>query len=120
MRVGFEGGPPHPRRPDGDAVGPPCLDADLIARGGRLFVELPGSGRPPVLDVVAGGHVVQTIRPHRDGGYNLRRVLDTAAAHPDMVLRLIHGGRSATVAWIQGTAPPQDPWLPRADGSAEQ
>ncbi len=102
---------------DADAVRPPRLEPLSMARGGRLFVEVPGLQRPPALDLVVGGHVVQTVHPHRDGGYNLRRVLDTTAARSEAVLRLLHGGRTATVAWILNTASPQDPWLPHADVS---
>lgn len=97
---------------DVEAVRPLRLDLAGLARAGRLFVELPGAARPPDLDVVAGGRVVQTVRPHRDGGYNLRRVLDTAASYSDTVLRLAYEGRTATVALMVDTAPSRDPWLP--------
>lgn len=114
MRVGTEDGV-H----EADAVHPPRLERAELARGGRLFIELPGSERLPTLDVVADGRVMQTVRPHRDGGYNLRRVLDTVTVHEGTVLRLVHDGRSATVAWILDTASARDPWLPRATGSVE-
>ena len=114
MRVGTEGGA-H----EADAVRPPRLERAELARGGRLFIEFPGVERLPSLEVVADGRVVQSVRPHRDGGYNLRRVLDTVTAHEETVLRLVHDGRSATVAWILDTASAQDPWLPRATGSVE-
>ncbi|WP_344663108.1 hypothetical protein [Catenulispora subtropica] len=114
MRVGTEDGV-H----EADAVRPPRLERAELARGGRLFIELPGAERLPSLEVVADGRVVQSVRPHRDGGYNLRRVLDTVTAHEETVLRLVHDGRSATVAWILDTASAQDPWLPRATGSVE-
>lgn len=114
MRVGIESG-----TPEADAVRPPRLERAELARAGRLFIALPGSERLPSLEVVADGRVVQTVRPHRDGGYNLRRVLDTVTAQADTVLRLTHDGRSATVAWILDTASPQDPWLPHATGSAQ-
>ena len=114
MRVGAEGG-----TPEADAVRPPRLERAELARGGRLFIELPGSERLPSLEVVADGRVAQSVRPHRDGGYNLRRVLDTVTVHEETVLRLVHDGRPATVAWILDTASAQDPWLPRATGSVE-
>lgn len=114
MRVIVDGGA-H----DADAVHPPRLNTAGLAVVGRLFVELPGTARLPEVDVVAGGSVVQELHPHRDGGYNVRRVLDTAAVHSDTVLRLVHNGREATVAWIQACEPSQDPWLPRTNDSAQ-
>lgn len=116
LRVGVDSGSRHA---DTDAVHPLELDPAVLAGGGRLVVELPGSGRPAPLELVAGGQVVQTLRPHRDGGYNLRRVLDTAAGRRDTVLRLACGDRVATVAWIRERAASQDPWLPREGGSAQ-
>ncbi|NUR60692.1 MAG: hypothetical protein HOV87_18830 [Catenulispora sp.] len=114
MRVRVDGGAyDH----DAEAIRPPRLTTAGLAVAGRIFVELPGLARPPELDVVAGGRVVQRVRPHRDGGYNLRRILDTVAFHSDTVLRLVHDGREATVAWIHAPEPSQDPWLPGTTGA---
>jgi hypothetical protein len=114
MRVTIDGS-----QSGADTGRPPRIHAGPMSGAGRLRVELPGARRPPVLEVRAGGRVVQTLAPHRDGGYNLARLRDTAAEHSDTVLTLTHDGRRATVAWLEGAAPPaDDPWQPLRAGAA--
>jgi hypothetical protein len=105
LRVALDGG----ESTDGH---PLCLSQGQLAGAGPLRIELPGARRAPDLELVAEGRTVQTLRPYRDGGYNLRRLLDTAAEHPGAELRLRHEGRSGLVAAIE-RAVADDPWLPR-------
>ena len=80
-----------------------------------LHVTLPGARRAPALELIAAdGRTVQALEAYRDGGYNVRRLLDTAGELDDTVLALDHDGRRATVAWVDGrTGAADDPWLPR-------
>ncbi|WP_127354285.1 hypothetical protein [Actinacidiphila soli] len=93
--------------------GPLCLDPDRLAAAEPLRIDLPGARRAPVLELLADGRTVQTLEPYRDGSYNLRRLLDTAAAHPGATLAFTYEGRRALVARLDTThAPAADPWLP--------
>ena len=112
MHVTVDGtaGPPTPD-------GPLRLDPARLAEAGPLRVILPGARRAPTLELVAGGRTVQRLEPYRDGSHNLRRLSDTAAAHPVTTLEFDYAGRRAVVARLSGGAEPaEDPWLPKLSG----
>jgi hypothetical protein len=108
---------------DGDGLRPLRIDVDSLSRLGRMRLEVPGATRAPTLVLQADGVTVQTVEPHRDGGYNLRRLLDTAASASDTVLTFTHDDRTATVALLASAEPSEDPWLPqwsRTDGNDQR
>jgi len=94
--------------------GPLRLETPDLIRGGALRLDLPTVTGDPPIDVVAADEVVQVLEPFRRGGYPLRRMLDTVAAHGGAELRITVGARTAVIATITATAPATDSWLPAA------
>lgn len=93
-------------------AGPLPLRAADLRHGGALSIDLPGIDRDPPIEVVGlDDHVVQVLEPTRQGRYPLRRMADTVTARGGASLRIIVGGRTATIARIAVPDGAADPWI---------
>lgn len=107
-------------------AGPLSLTTEDLWRGGALRIDLPGVEHLPLVEVIpaatgpgtgtgtgpdSADAPAQVLEPTRQGGYPLRRMLDTARALGAVNLVIAAGGdRRATIARVRATGAYADRW----------